>query len=43
MGTVAVWDITTNSAVMSKYGRKLSRAVAAAGGDAAADAANDKE
>ena len=34
MGTVAVWDITTNSAVMSKYGRKLSRAVAAVAGDA---------
>ena len=33
MGTVAVWDITTNSAVMSKYGRSLSRAVAAAGSD----------
>ena len=33
MGTVAVWDITTNSAVMSKYGRKLSRAVAAVASD----------
>ena len=33
MGTVAVWDITTNPAVMSKYGRKLSRAVAAVAGD----------
>lgn len=30
MGTLAVWDITTNSAVMSKYGRQLSKAVAAA-------------
>ena len=30
LGTVAVWDITTNAAVMSKYGRMLSRAVAAA-------------
>ena len=29
-GTVAVWDITTNAAVMSKYGRMLSKAVAAA-------------
>lgn len=29
-GTVAVWDITTNAAVMSKYGRSLSKAVAAA-------------
>lgn len=37
MGTVAVWDITTNSAVMSKYGRTLSRAVAAAGIDNALD------
>ena len=42
LGTVAVWDITTSSAVMSKYGRQLSRAAAAAGGDAA-DAADDKE
>ncbi len=33
MGTVAVWDITTNSAVMSKYGRTLSRAVAAVASD----------
>lgn len=38
MGSVAVWDITTNSSVMSKYGRKLSRAVAAAAGTKAADA-----
>lgn len=30
MGTVAVWDITTNAAVMSKHGRMLSKAVAAA-------------
>lgn len=42
MSTVAVWDITTNSAVMSKYGRKLSRAVAAAHGDAAEDTSDDK-
>ena len=35
MGTVAVWDITSNAAVMSKYGRQLSKAVAAASGDQA--------
>ena len=35
MGTVAVWDIMSNAAVMSKYGRQLSKAVAAASGDKA--------
>ena len=34
MGTVAVWDITTSAAVMSKYGRQLSKAVAAASASA---------